>query len=384
VPVTAGDGLAVVAVAGGGADLDRFLTLPRALYAGDRNWVEPLLLERRRHLSPRHNPFFGHAEVAYWWADRDGRPLGRISAQIDRRPGAGGERGIGHFGFLDAADDEAVFRRLLGTAEAWLRARGMSRVTGPFTLSINDESGLLVDGFDSPPFPMMGHAPPYAARHLEALGYAKEKDLIAYLYDLRRPPPPAVRAFVAKVAREPNLGVRTIDKARFADEVATVVAIFNDAWADNWGFVPFAEAELAHLARELEPLLRADDVVIGLIDGEPVAMAVALPNVNAAIAGLGGRLLPFGWLKLLWRLKVRGVDSARVPLMGVRKAHQGTARGAALMLAVIERLRTDHLARGITRAELSWILEDNRPMRQVVERYGAVPYKTYRVFGRDL
>ena len=364
--------------------LVRFLEMPKALYADDPNWVAPLLFERLHHLDPRKNPFFDHAEAAFWVACRDGRPVGRISAQVDQAHLKLHDAATGHFGFLEAEDAPDVFHVLLATAEAWLRDRNLSRAVGPFTLSINDESGLLVEGFETPPYLMMGHARPYYAGRLEQQGYTKAKDLIAYAYDLSAEPPATIRAFVDKAKAEHNLRFRPMDMSRYAAELAMIVDIFNDAWAGNWGFLPFSEPEMRYLAKNLKPLVRADDIAIAEIDGEPVAMAVSLPNVNEAIHDLGGRLLPFGWAKLLWRLKVRGTKSARLALMGVRRPHQGTPLTAALMLGMIDRIRVSHLARGTERGELSWILEDNRPTRRLIEKFGGRAYKTYRIYEKNL
>ena len=368
----------------GRADLRRFLAVARGVLGDDPAWVPPLTMERLRHLDPRHNPYFQHAEAAFWIAWRGDRPVGRISAQIDRLRAAGEAEATGHFGFLDAEDDAAVFRQLLTTAETWLRQRGARSVTGPFSLSINDESGLLVEGFETPPVVMMGHAKPYYARHVEACGYRKIKDLLAYRYELNQEPPEAVRAFTAKVAKENALTFRGLDPKAFRAEIARVGAIFNDAWAGNWGFVPFSDADLRYLAHNVKPLLRPGDVAFGEVAGETAAMAICLPNINEAVRDLGGRLLPFGWARALWRLKVKGTRSARVPLMGVARRYQGTAVSAALMLGVIERIRADHRRRGTRWAELSWILEDNAPMRKMIERLGGVTYKTYRIYGKEI
>lgn len=362
----------------------RFLEMPRALYADDPNWVAPLLFERLNHLNPRKNPFFDHAEAAFWIAWKDGRAVGRISAQVNQMHLDQHGDGTGHFGFLEAEDDPEIFALLLDTAEAWLRERGLTRVLGPYSLSINDESGLLVDGFDTPPSLMMGHGRPYYDRQMDARGYVKAKDLIAYDYDLTTEPPETLRAFIRKAQGENELTFRPMNMARYDEELAMIVDIFNDAWADNWGFLPFAEPEMRYLAKNLKPLVKAEYVSIAEISGEPAAMAVSLPNINAAIADLDGRLLPFGWAKLLWRIKVRGVDSARLPLMGVRRRFQGTPLSTALMLGVIDSLRVYHRDHGTKRAELSWILEDNRPVRKLIEMFGGRPYKTYRLYAKDL
>jgi GNAT superfamily N-acetyltransferase len=366
-------------------DLVRFLELPAVFYADDTAWVPPLLFERLRHLDPAHNPFFAHADVALWIAERGGQAVGRISAQISRSAqGRDGYDREGHFGFLEAEDSAETFAALLGTAEAWLRARGAVCSLGPFSLSINDECGLLVDGFETPPFVMMGHARRYYATRVEQQGYAKAKDIVAYSYDLTAEPSPSLKAFMGKVRSLPGVTFRSMDPRRFGQEIAEVVRLFNDAWAGNWGFVAMSDDDLRYLARNVRRLLRPGDVAFGELDGTAVAMAVCLPNINEAIADFGGRLLPVNWLKLLWRLKVAGLRTARLPLMGVARRHQGTALGAALMLGVIERVREWHRADGTRIAELSWILEENRPMRRMIELVGGRPYKTYRIYQKDL
>jgi hypothetical protein len=364
--------------------LKQFLLMPSRLYAGDPNWVPHLLLERLDHLNPKKNPYFEHAEVAYWLALRGERPVGRISAQVDRLHLERYGDATGHFGFLEAEDDEGVFAALFETAEAWLSARGMRRATGPFTLSINDETGLLIEGFETPPYLMMGHAPRYYGARVEAQGYRKAKDLIAYAFDVVAPPPPRARRMLARLGRNAGLSFRPIDMRRFEEELQTIVDIFNDAWSDNWSFVPMTPSEVRHMGKSLKPIVRAEYAWIGEADGEPAAMTVTLPNLNEAIADLGGRLLPLGWAKLLWRLKVRGTRSARMPLMGVRKKYQGTPRGAALALGVIEAVRSWHAEHGAKEAELSWVLEDNRPTHDIILMVGGRPYKTYRVYEKAL
>jgi hypothetical protein len=358
--------------------------MPARLYAGDPRWVPPLLLERLGHLDPRRNPYFEHAEVAYWLAFRGERAVGRISAQLDRLHLERHADATGHFGFLEAEDDPEVFAALFETAERWLKRRGLRRATGPFTLSINDETGLLIAGFDTPPYLMMGHAPRYYGARVEAAGYLKAKDLIAYAFDVAAPPPPRARRVLERLSQGAALSFRPIDMRRFEAELETIVDIFNDAWSDNWSFLPMTPAEVRYLGRSLKPIVRAEHAWIGEVDGEPAAMTVTLPNLNEAIADLGGRLLPFGWAKLLWRLKVRGLRTARMPLMGVRRKYRGTARGAALALGVIEAVRSWHAAHGAREAELSWVVEDNRATHEIILMVGGRPYKTYRVYEKAL
>jgi len=360
---------------------DRFLRLPNRLYAGHPGYVPPLAIERRQALSPRSNPFFAHARVRYWLAWRGDRPVGRISAQIDDLALARHRNQTGHFGLLDAEDDPAVFEALAASAEGWLRDHGMRRVRGPFNLSINEESGLLVEGFETPAVMLMGYAPRYAGRHIEALGYGKAKDLLAYDYDVTQGSAAAARLLGRGGG---GIGLRMLDRSHYDRELGIILDIFNDAWAENWGFVPFTEAEMARIAREMRPLIRAEMVWIATIDDEPAAMIVCLPNLNEAIADLDGRLWPLGWAKLLWRLKVRGLTSARVVMMGLRRRHQGTPQGSATVLMMIESLRASIARLGFRRAELSWVLEDNWRMRRMIEGIGGHPYKVYRIYEKGL
>ena len=365
------------------AGMDRFIRLPHALMRGDPAWVPPLLLERRDALSPKKNPWFRHAEAAFWIARRDGRDVGRISAQDDRLvPEEEGGRPA-HFGLLAAEDDPEIFAALLGAVEDWARARGKRQILGPFSLSINEQTGLLVSGFDTPPMLMMPHDPPYAGGRLEALGYAKARDMLAYVSNGLDPLPPAASRAISR-GLPPGVSLRPLRKARLREEVESLIDIFNESWSGNWGFVPFTAEEVAHLASELRPLLDERLVWFAEIEGRPVGFAVCLPNLNEAIRDLGGRLLPLGWAKLLWRLKVAGVTSARVPLMGVRRDIGLGMFGRVLPLFLVEALRREALALGIRRIEMSWVLEDNLPMRHMAESFGATAYKTYRIYGKAL
>lgn len=356
----------------------RFIALPAALHRHDPLYVPPLLLEREESLSPKKNPYFRHAEVQFWLAVDKGRDIGRISAQIDRLAAAG----TGHFGLVEGIDDAEVFSALFATAEAWLRQRGCTRVVGPFNLSINEETGLLVRGFDTPPAVMMSHDFPYIGGHIEQQGYAKARDLIAYLYDVTAPLSPVARRMVAR--KPANIRVRPLDTKRYYEDIQTVTRIFNNAWANNWGFVPYTPEEIDHLGRALRPLIDPTLSPIAEIDGEAVGFGIMLPNLNEAIRDFNGKLLPFNWAKLLWRLKVSGLKTGRVPLMGVRRDLGPQLSSALVPLLVIESVRSRAATLGYKTIELSWILEDNKPMRKLIEEFGADPYKTYRVYEKAL
>lgn len=358
-----------------------FLALPHRLYAGDSAWVAPLDFEQRQRFSPR-NHFFEHARMQAWIARRGDVPVGRITAQVDELHLRQHGDAAGYFGMLEAEEDPQVFAALFGAAQDWLRGQGMERVRGPFNLHVNEEVGLLVEGFTTPPFVLMGHARPWYGPQVEAQGYRGVKDLLAYHI---RPDfdPPRVMTRLAERASE-RVRVRSLRRKHLAEDAAIMRDVFNDAWENNWGFVPLAEAEWVETVSTLAKLMPDDYIQIAEYDGEPVAFIVALPNLNEATRDLGGKLLPFGWLKLLWRLKVRHPHSARIPLMGVRKSHQHSRLGPTLAFMVIDAVRKQMHARGVTNVEMGWILEDNDGMRNIIETIGGRAYKRYRIYEKEL
>lgn len=365
-------------------ELKRFIALPARLNAKDPNWITPLNLERTEALSPKTNPFFAHAEVQLFLATRGGRDVGRISAQIDHltpQPTPG--RLDGHFGMIAAEDDAAVFQILFRTAEDWLRARGRTHAVGPFNLSINEEVGLLVEGFDTPPMILMGHDPAYAGRRVEEQGYAKARDVFAYAADETGDIPEIAQRRV-KRGLPSGVVLRELDMKRYDEEVRTLTDILNDAWKDNWGFTPTTEAETRQLAKALKPLIDKRLTWFAEIDGEPAGFLVFLPNINEAIADLNGKLLPFGWAKLLWRLKVKRVKSARIPLMGVKRKFATTQRGRMLPFWMMKAGRDAAIGLGYNRFEISWVLEDNTAMCHIAENVGGTHYKTYRIYEKAL
>jgi hypothetical protein len=377
------DSISVREVAGK-ADLKAFLDLPFRLYRGDPNWVAPLYLERHEHLDPRKNPYFQHAEVALFLARKGDRTVGRISAQVCRLRSERYADGVGQFGFLEAEDDPAVFAALLEAAGSWLARRGMSRIQGPFNFSVNDEMGLLIEGFDTPPSMMMGHALPYYAARLEELGFAKAKDVIAYNYEDTGAIPRTLQVAHDRAIANPDIRLRPLDKKQLRRELEIIVSIANDAWSDNWGFVPWTKEEMTALGNNLKMLVTGDYIAIAEYKGEPAAMAVSLPNINDWIKGLNGRLLPFGWASLAFNLLGRPPRSVRMPLMGLRKAHHGTVLGGILAMGTLARVRRYHVSRGTMTGELSWILEDNMRMRRIIETFGGKAYKTYRIYEKPL
>lgn len=364
------------------AELDRFIRVPMRLGADDPNYVAPLIFERQESLTAKGNPFFAHAEVQFWLAVKAGRDVGRISAQIDALNPQTAE-GIGNFGMIAAEDDPAVFAALFRAAEAWLRSRGCRAALGPVNLSTNEEVGLLVEGAEHPPMFMMSHDTAHAPHRIEEQGYAKAKDIFAYICSVNDDLPAPILRRIRK-GPPPGVTLRMLDMSRFEAEVDTLTGILNDAWSGNWGFTPTTEAETKALAATLKLLIDKRLTWFAEMDGETVGFMILLPNINEAIADLKGKLFPFGWAKLIWRLKIKGVKTGRVPLMGVKRKVAGSLRGQLLPFLLIDAVAQAARRLGYERYELSWVLEDNLPMRRICDAGGARVYKTYRLYQKAL
>ncbi|MEQ8264436.1 hypothetical protein [Pseudohaliea sp.] len=375
--VEAGDrSLAVVPLAGR-RDLGRFIDLPRQLYADDPCFIAPLAFEQRQRFSPK-SPYAAHARWQGWLALDGDRPVGRITAQVDsleRDPA------LGYFGMLEADRPDAV-GPLVAAAADWLRAAGKTRVRGPLNLHINEEVGLLVEGFDTPPVVLMGHAKPWYDEALRAAGFSGVKDLLAYRTRPDFEAPKVMTRLAERASR--RIAIRSLRKRDLARDAEAMRRIFDDAWANNWGFAPLDPAGWSDTVSTLAKLLPEDYIQFAEVDGEPIAFIVALPNLNEAARDLDGRLLPFGWLRFLWRLKVSGVSSARIPLMGVTQAYQHSRLGPTVAFMIIDAVRRALQGRGVTEVEMGWILEDNAGMRNIIETIGGQAYKRYRVYEKDL
>lgn len=286
------------------------------------------------------------------------------------------------FGMLEAEDDSDVFKSLLATAEAWLKSQDQKIVRGPFNLSINDEVGLLVDGFDAPPNFMMGHAPKYYLSQIQACGYRTEKDLLAYRLNTGFPHPFPMRTAISRT--RDRIGLRCIDKKDLFSDTSVLQNIFNDAWSENWGFVPFTEKEFQELGKQLKYIVPSEYVQIAEVDNQPAAMLILIPNFNELIQDFNGSLFPLNWLRLLARMKYNPPKSARVPLMGVKKKYQNSLLGAALVYRLIESVQPESISRGVKEVELSWVLEDNQGLKKILSTLGAKVYKRYRVLGKKI
>jgi hypothetical protein len=366
-----------------------FVDLPFRLYRDDPNWVPPLKGEALGLITPEKNGWFSHAKAQLFLAEEGGRVVGRVSAHIDTlaltMPAAQGfGPGTGQWGLMEA-EREDIFRALLAKAEGWLREQGMTRALGPISMSIWEEPGLLVKGYDHPPTVMMGHAKPEYRQWIEAAGYRAAKQLFTYELDITQEFPPIVKRIIQSGEKSPRIKVREVDKSRFEEEAAIILDILNDAWADNWGFVPLTPPEIQDVGVKLKPIVFNDLIRIAEVDGEPVAFMITLPDLNEAIAPLKGSLLPFGWAKLLWWLRAPRVKTMRVPLMGVRKALQSSRMASQLAFMMIEYIRRASVQNyGASRGEIGWILEDNQGMRSIAETIESRVNKAYTVYEKAL
>ncbi|WP_155263918.1 N-acetyltransferase [Sphingomonas segetis] len=365
-------------------DRKAFVDFAWAVYADDPHWVPPLKDEVYGLIAPARNPWFEHARAQLWLAERGGRPVGRISAQVDDLVQQHMGAGTGQWGMFEALDGEGA-AALIAAAEDWLRAQGMTRALGPISLSIWDEPGLEIEGFEEDPTAMMGHHRPEYRAWIEAAGYAKAKDLLTYEVDIAHWNDPKIDRLIAAGDRNPHIRIRTVDKSRFDEEARIILNLLNDAWSDNWGYVPLTEAEIAYAGKKLKPIIYEELVRIAELDGEPVAFMITIPDINELIKDLDGRLFPFGFVKLLWRLRKPRVKRARVPLMGVAKKLHHTRMASMLAFMLIEYTRRDCVGKfGIGTGEFGWILEDNKGMLSIAELPGARVNHRYRIYEREL
>lgn len=361
----------------GRSDLRAFIALPYELHRRDPQWVPVLRRDVAVQLSPRKNPFFEHAEAAYYLARREGRVVGRIAAIHNRLHNEFQGDRVGFFGFFESVDEPAVAGALFAAAAAWLRPRGLTVMRGPASFSTNDECGLLVDGFGTPPVLMMPHNPDYYPKLVEAWGFAKAKDLLAYQATDDQLPPRLVEG-TEVLKKRYGIGLRQLHLGRFRAEVETVKRLYNASWEKNWGFIPMTEAEIDHLARQLRPVVVPEMVLFAEKAGVPVGFAIALPDLNVALKkNPSGRFFP-GILRVLWA--ARGIHRVRVVLLGTLPEWRGKGVDALLYRGIWE----NGYARGYRWAEAGWILEDNFPMRNGLLHMGFEAYKTYRLYDRAL
>lgn len=362
-----------------------FHALPYTLYADDPAWRAPLRFERLDQFSPKKNPAAPKLRQLFV-ARQDGRVVGRIAAFINPAHQKHHNDKAGHFGYFDCVPDPAVGHGLLSAAQAWLSEQGADRMIGPAQWSVNEECGLLIDGFDTPPVVMMPHGRADYQAVYEDFGLTKAIDMYAFQADLHAGyPRPRQTQMMVKIAdKNPDITIRAMNTQDFLGDVNIVMDIFNDAWSENWGFVPFSDDQITHMAKEIKPIMFKEGLWVGEINGEPVGYIWMIPDLNSATVGLNGKLLPFGWAKLLYRLKIKGVGQARIPLMGLRKEWHNTRKGLAIVAKLCETVFEEGRKKGFTHCELSWILEDNAGMIRICEQASATAYKTYRMYEKAI
>jgi len=367
----------------------RFVDLGREFAAKTPHAVPQLRSEQLELVDPDKNPFFGHARAQLFIAHRAGKPVGRISAHIDElalalpaRQGFG--PGTGMFGYFDA-EDEIVAGMLLRTAQDWAKAQGMTHIVGPISMSVWEEPGLLVSGHDHAPVIMMGHHPPHYANWIERSGYERAKTLYTYELDLKGELPTLVQRIVKSGEKNKRITVRPVDRQDWDAEASLILGILNDAWSDNWGFVPITAEEIAHTGKKLRPIIHEDLNMIAEVDGRPVAFMLTLPDVNDILARIDGKLFPFGWWRLLrWLKRPRGSDM-RVPLMGVLKEYQNSRLASQLAFMMISEIRKSAIGKYESRrAEIGWILENNQGMVAIADAIGAEMNREYAIYSKPL
>ncbi len=358
-------------------DRREFVELPFRLYREDRYWVPPLRRDVYELIDPARHPFHKHATVELFLARNGERVVGRIAA-IDNELHLKyhGER-TGFFGLFESEHDSRISRALFGATASWLRARGSETMRGPASFSLNEEAGLLVDGFDGPPVVMMTYNPPWYEELVLGEGFRKSKDLLAYYLPDAIPTEQMLRMSERHRERY-KVTIRTLDKSRFWDEVALVRRVYNEAWMQNWGHIPMTEDELTYMAKQLKPIVDPTLVVFGEVDGELAGFGLALPDLNVPLKQMNGRLFPVGWAKWLWH--ARKIRTARIVILGVLDKYR---RSGVAELMELEMLKNGP-AHGIVNAEFSWILEDNMMMRTPLEKMGARVYRTYRMYDLPL
>ncbi len=359
-----------------------FIDVLWTVYDGDPHWIPTLRRVQRERLDPEHTPFLRYGQAQLFLAERDGRAVGRISAQINPLHDDKWGESAGFFGHFDCLDDPEAAAALFEAAESWLRERGARYSRGPFSFTINDESGCLVEGFDTPPMIAMPHGRRWFPELIEANGYAKVKDLWAYRYPVDAPLGDRRQRAWERIHEHPRVTVRPFDQRNFQRDVRIAAEIFNEAWVDNWGSVPITEEEADRLATDLAQFADPDLTAFVEIDGDPAAMVISIPNLNECARDIDGRLFPFGWARLLWRLK-RKPESGRVMLLGVRQKWR-TREFAQLGLMLTAEVHVRGAAKGYRWAELGWVLEDNHLLNHALHRTDASVYKVYRVYDKPL
>jgi GNAT superfamily N-acetyltransferase len=369
-------------------DLEDFIRFPFRLYRDDPNWVSPLLSERRSFLSPQHNPFFDHADVALWLAFHHGEVVGTISSHIDHQHNQVHEQKVGMFGFFDTVNDYAVAEALLSTAQGWVKAKEMDVLRGPLSFSQNHEAGMLIDGDPGPPVLMMPYNPPHYNEFVQKFGLSKAMDLYAYIADLAQfhgdPSglPEKLPRVANKAKERAGIVTRHPNLKAFDEELQRAKLVYNQAWEKNWGFVPMTDAEVNKLAGDLKQFIDPKLVILVEEGDRTVGISLCVPDINQVLKHLHGRLFPIGWIKALWY--ARRVKACRLILMGVMEEFRGRGIEAILMYETVK----SAIENGYTDIEFSWILENNDVMNLIIakigEPYGTRRYRTYRIYQKSI
>lgn len=367
----------------------QFIEFPYQLYKDDPNWVPPIRSEAAHIVSEKHNPFFEHADVQLFVALKDGRVVGRISAHIDhlaqQQPAEQGfGPGSGNWGFLEAETEE-ICSALIKRAENWLKNKSVERVVAPISFSIWEEPGLLTLGHDHSPTILMGHHRAEYEGWITNNGYQPIKNLSTYRLKIDQEFPDLVKRIVASGERKSKLEIRRVKKSEFAAEAAIIMDILNDAWSDNWGFVPMSPSEVKHAGKELKQIVYEDLIMIAEYDSEPIAFMMTFPDINEVLKPMNGRLLPFNWIKLLRWLKKPKADTMRVPLMGVKKEYQKSRLASQTAFMMIEYIRRNSVANyGAKYAEIGWILDDNVGMVAIANTIVSYVNRTYTIYEKPI
>lgn len=364
------------------SDKNKFIEFPYQLYSNDKNWVEPLRFDVRNNLNEKKNPFYQHSKIKLWLARKNGEIVGRIAGIINDNHNKFYNDKVGFFGFFECINDKGVSKALFNKVAEFVKENGMDTLRGPMNPSINDECGLLIDGFDSPPVMLMTYNPKYYIELIEDYGFVKAKDLLAFWISKdvikNEPMMNKLNRISDMIMKKENLTVRKVNMKDFANEVQKVREVYNNAWEDNWGFVPMTEDEFRYIAANLKLAADPDFIEFAEIDGKPVGFSLALPDVNQAIKGLNGKLFPFGIFKYLSNKKK--INQLRVIILGVIKGYHKKGIDAIFYRNVIK----EGNRKGMKGAEISWVLEDNFAMKQTAEKLGAEVYKTYRIYDKSI
>lgn len=366
-----------------GRDIQPFIESTKVIFAGDPAWIEPLSFDIKDRLTPGKNPFFLRGELGLFTAWRDGRVVGRISAQLDHEHLKRYQDHTGFFGFYDTIDDDAVGKALIDEAERWLGRRGMTRMRGPISLTMNEEVGVLIEGFEHPPALMMSHSRAWQDRVALSTGLTKAKDFFAWRFEVGKVPERARKAW-AEVKAMPEVKLRSVRPRQMSSELDHILRIFNDAWQNNWGYVPATPEEAKKMGEDLKLILDPELAFIAELDGRPVGMCICLPNLNEVIRDFGGKLNPVTVSKLLWRLKVKGPKSGRLMMLGISSELRNVRKYAGLSHALYVEIAMRGQKLGYEWGELSWTLEDNRPINLGIKSMGAHIYKKYRVYEKPI